>query len=336
MGGSALTGKSFDLVVVGSTNLDTSLRVQTLPRPGETVIAVESFIGLGGKGANQAVAAALAGATTAFIGCVGSDDVGSSVRGMLEKAAVDSTYLATHSTLPTGRAFIAVDAAGENSIIVDPGANHGLGARDAVKALETLLEENGPTRPVVLMQGELRGAVVDAVVALARRANLRFVLNLAPPVPVAKETLAACDPLVLNEGEAQLLAAELLSPDVSSVATGEFAIALARNLGTSIVVTTGKDGALVVEGARHWRQPAPETSHVVDTTGAGDAFTAVLASALSAGDSLEQAVRLAVAAGSHAVTGSGAASSFIDQATLAQAVDSVPAAVEILDQPVLR
>jgi ribokinase len=329
-----MTGKSFDLVVVGSTNQDISLRVQRLPRPGETAIAAESFTGIGGKGANQAVAAAFAGASTAFIGCIGSDDVGASVRAILEKTAVDSAYLSEHPTLPTGRAFIAVDAAGENSIIVDPGANHGLGPREAVKSLEMLLEANGPTRPVVLMQGELRGSVVDAVAALTRRADLRFVLNLAPPVPVERETLAVCDPLVLNESEAQHLASELLSPDVGSAPTEELANALAHTLQTSLVVTTGKEGALIVEGSRRWRQPAPEPSDVVDTTGAGDAFTAVLASGLSAGDSLERAVRLAVAAGSHAVTGEGAASSFIDGATLAQVVDSVPAAVEIVNLPV--
>jgi ribokinase len=326
--------KSFDLVVVGSTNQDISLRVQTLPRPGETAIASESFTGIGGKGANQAIAAALAGASTAFVGCVGSDEVGVSIRAILEKTAVDTTYLAAHSTLPTGRAFVSVDAAGENSIIVDPGANHGLGPREAVKSLEMLLEANGPTRPVVLMQGELRGSVVDAIAALTRRAHLRFVLNLAPPVPVARETLAACDPLVLNESEAQHLASELLSPEVGSAPTGELATALALALQTSLVVTIGKGGALIATRNRRWRQPAPEPSDVVDTTGAGDAFTAVLASALGAGDSLERAVRLAVAAGSHAVTGAGAASSFIDEATLAHVVDSVPAAVEILDLPV--
>ena len=291
------------IAVVGSINQDAFVYVDAFPKAGETVLARDGATGLGGKGANQAIAAALLGAPVSFVGAVGSDAAGSSALAALSADGVATDTIDARDDAATGAAYITVDAAGENTIIVHSGANAVVTAAGVTAALDRV---DAPA--LVLAQGELPAVAVDAAAAWARGARLRFVLNLAPVIEVAPATLSAADPLVVNEGEA----AELLG-HASDDPAGE----LAAQLGTSVVVTLGAAGASVAADGRTWALPSPKPERVVDTTGAGDAFVGALAAALAAGHPLEYAVRVGVAAGSFAVQAGGTTTSYARDTTLA-------------------
>ena len=271
------------VVVVGSVNADIVLRVPHLPDEGETVLAAGSHRFPGGKGANQAVAAARVGAEVAFLGCVGADDAGRDLVCRLEAAEVDTRAVRVTGS-PTGAAYIAVDEAGLNTIVVAPGANADLTPDDVTRHPDLLAPAD-----VVVVQLEIPMPTVDAVTAAAGR----VLLNAAPAQPVPAEVLARIDVLVVNEVEAATLV-----PDGSA----EALLALGP---ASVVVTRGSRGAL-------WRSPdgsgvvsATEVA-VRDTTGAGDAFVGALAAALAAGRQLESAVALAVEVAGLATTVEGA------------------------------
>jgi ribokinase len=284
------------VVVVGSLNQDLTRYVSALPRPGETIFASAAASALGGKGANQAVAAARVGASVRFVGAIGDDLAGRGARAALEAAGVATDGLRTSTTEATGTALITVDARGENTIVVDSGANLSVDAQHATEVVE-----RAGAHAVVLCQGELPAEVIDAVAAATQRAGSRFVLNLAPVIRVAAATLATADPLIVNELEgAQLLG----SPEADAAA------ALQRRHGASVVVTLGGDGARLVTTDIDLAVPASAVAQVVDTTGAGDAFCGVLAAALAFGCDLEQAVRFGVTAGGVAVAGTGTTDSY--------------------------
>lgn len=304
------------MVVVGSVNQDIFSYVANLPLPGQTVLATTAATGLGGKGANQAVAAARLGADVEFIGRLGDDLAGQGARALMVADGVGIGQLHDCENMRTGTAHIAVEESGENAIIVYSGANALLTADDVTIALEELVEARGGQPTLLLAQGELRGEVADRVAMIARERGIRFVLNLAPVVPVARETLSQSDPLIVNEGEALELLAE--APEdgdliASAAATAE---TLARSYGTSVVVTLGASGAVAVANGRSWRQPSPVPRRIVDTTGAGDAFVGALAFSLWSGSSLFDAVRLGTAAGSHAVAIEGTTTSYPDRERL--------------------
>jgi len=284
------------VVVVGSLNQDLTRYVAELPRPGETVFAARAASALGGKGANQAVAASRVGATVMFVGAVGSDLAGADARRALAAAGIETRELTEATTAATGTALITVDARGENTIVVDSGANLAVRPADAAAAVDRAGRD-----AVVVCQGELAPAVVDAAALAARRAGSRFVLNLAPVIEVAAATLATADPLVLNELEAEQL---LGTPDADPAA------ALHRRHGAPIVVTLGGRGARLVTSHADVTIPATHVEHVVDTTGAGDAFCGVLAASLARGFDLETAVRFGVAAGGIAVASAGTTDSY--------------------------
>lgn len=286
------------IVVVGSLNQDLTRYVPALPQPGETVFASRAASALGGKGANQAVAAARVGATVRFVGAIGDDLAGGGARSALEAAGIITDELLTSTAAATGTALITVDADGENTIVVDSGANLTVDPQHAAAVVERV-----GAHAVVVCQGELPTAVIDAVASATQRVGSRFVLNLAPVVPVAPATLSAADPLIVNELEgAQLLGA--------ADADADAAAALQRRLGTSVVVTLGGDGARLATEHAEIAVPAAEVAQVVDTTGAGDAFCGVLAAALAFGCELEQAVRFGVAAGGIAVAAAGTTESY--------------------------
>jgi ribokinase len=277
------------VLVVGSANVDVVLRVSRLPGPGETVLAQSVRQGFGGKGANQAVAAARAGAHVTMVGRLGDDPVGTAYKERLAAFGVDVRHLLRTAGRRTGTAYVMVDEDGENSIVVDPGANAAVRVRDLRP-----LSELDPA-DVLLVQCELPPEVVAAAVRLAHDAGARVVLNLAPFVPLPDDVFPPCDPVVVNEDEAFL-----------------FDLARAGRPGGlgdpwrpgSLVLTRGPAGA-------RWdgvEQPAivvPE-SEVVDTTGAGDAFCGTLAAALAAGSGRQDALAAAVAAGADAVRRMGA------------------------------
>ncbi|MEU6174708.1 ribokinase [Streptantibioticus parmotrematis] len=296
---------TYDLVVVGSANADLVVRVERRPGAGETVLGSDLATHAGGKGANQAVAAARLGAGTALLARVGRDAHGRLLADSLGEAGVDTSALLTGGA-PTGVALITVDPDGNNSIVVAPGANARLTPEDVGRA-EGLLA----AARVVSLQLEIPLDTVAAAVAAAARNGTRVVLNPSPPVPLPAEVLAACDPLVVNEHEARFLLDLAGGPaaDASSASPERWAEALLATGPRSVVVTLGADGAVLADATGVARVASPRVE-AVDTTGAGDAFTAALAWRLGLGESLTEAVRLAVRVGAAAVTRPGAQESY--------------------------
>jgi len=267
------------LVVVGSLNVDHTARVERFPAPGETLTASGSASDLGGKGFNQAVTAARMGADVVMVGCVGDDADGDLLLHTLRAEGVDSGFVRRHGGLPTGRAHITVDDAGQNTIVVVPGANAAASFPSAALEGATML----------LAQLECPLEVVQAAIAAARAAGVATVLNPAPARTLTNDFLALVDYLIANETEADHLGR------VSFRGTA--------------VITGGARGALLLVPGRESRRLPAFTVPVVDTTGAGDAFCGCFAATLTRGGSLDDALYGALAAGAHAVTSQGAFSS---------------------------
>jgi ribokinase len=284
------------LVVLGSANRDYTVLVERHPLPGETVLGGALTVATGGKGANQAVAAARAGAQPIFIGAVGSDSVGSDVLSDLEARGVDVAHV-VRSAAPTGIALIQVDHSGENTIVVAAGANGTLEAKNTAAAVAALVDSTA----VLLCQLEIPAEVVSAAATEIERVGGRFVFNLSPSRYVSPKLLASADPLILNEGEAS----DLANSAIDSPADAEN---IARRLlagSRSVVITLGGDGVIVADATGVAHLDAQRVT-VVDTTGAGDAFAGALAATLAAGGGLREAVTAGIAAGSAAVQHAGA------------------------------
>ena len=286
-----------DVVVVGSVNADLVVGVDRHPGVGETVLGTDVATYPGGKGANQAVAAARLGANVGFVGRVGSDEAGAFLRDTLKAAAIDLGQLLTTEG-PSGMALIAVGPDGDNSIIVSPGANGRLTAADVTAARPALARAT-----VVSLQLEVPMPAVMAAARIAAECGARVVLNPSPPAPLPAGLLALCDPLILNEHEAAFLLGE--SPRLS----GPRAAALLALGCRSVIVTLGAAGAHVAGAGFAADVPSPAV-RAVDTTGAGDAFSGALAWRLARGDGLVEATRYATRAGAAAVRKSGAQSSY--------------------------
>ncbi|KPI01722.1 Ribokinase [Actinobacteria bacterium OK074] len=288
----------YDLLVVGSANADLVIGVDRRPAAGETVLGSDLVVHPGGKGANQAVAAARLGARTALLARVGDDGHGRLLLDSQRRAGVDTAGVLTGGA-PTGVALITVDPSGDNSIVVSPGANGRLTPAD-IRAASGLLAASR----VVSAQLEIPlETVVEVVRQLPQAA--RFVLNPSPPRELPAEVLAACDPLIVNEHEARVIVGAELggSPE-------EWAAALLALGPRSVVVTLGAEGALVAAAdGDAVRVPSVKVA-AVDTTGAGDAFTAALGWKLGTGASLADAAAYAARVGAAAVTRAGAQESF--------------------------
>ena len=283
--------------VVGSINQDFVLKVERRPSPGETVTNAELSTHNGGKGANQAAAAAMLGASVTFLGRIGDDEFGNPLLQALSEKSVDTSFVEGASGVRTGAAFITVTPDGENAITVAPGANRSLSPSDVDAAASEIGTAN-----VLVAQMEILPKTVLRAAEVADQSGTRIVLNLAPPREIPRELLERLDPLVVNEHEA----AFLLGEKVEGIDGVREALPRLLDLGPkSVVVTLGSEGALVAEGETisHFAAPGVE---VVDTTGAGDAFVGALAARLDAGDTLEDAAVYAVRAGAAAVTKEGA------------------------------
>lgn len=267
------------VVVVGSLNVDLVTRVERHPKPGETVLGSGLERLAGGKGANQAVAASAAGAQVVMVGCVGSDEAGSAYVTRLSALGVDVSGIRTQPDCVTGHALITVDELAENSIVVVAGANVAVTVDDLA-----VLDLVGPG-DVVLLQLEIPLLVVAAAARRASTRGARVVLNLAPYAALPPDIVALADPLVVNEHEALMLADSEAMP-------------------ASLVVTFGAAGA-AWDGDR-LTGPVVEESHVLDTTGAGDAFCGALSAALVGGAERLEALQTALAAGADAVQHVGA------------------------------
>ncbi|MFB6505378.1 MULTISPECIES: ribokinase [unclassified Streptomyces] len=289
----------YDLLVVGSANADLVVGVERRPAPGETVLGSDLAVHPGGKGGNQAVAAARLGARTALLARVGDDAHGRLLLESQRAAGVDTDGVLVGGA-PTGVALITVDPSGDNSIVVSPGANARLTPED-VRAAGSLLA----AARVVSVQLEIPLETV-AEVAAALPPGTRLVLNPSPPAPLPDRVLAACDPLVVNEHEARYMLG-----GAAGSTPGEWARALLGLGPKSVVITLGAAGALVADGRTGDAVPVPSLAvEAVDTTGAGDAFTAALAWRLGLGEELAEAAAFAVRVGAAAVTRRGAQASF--------------------------
>jgi ribokinase len=290
------------VVVVGSINQDYVLSVEHRPGPGETVLSQKLALAPGGKGANQAVAAARMGMPTYLLGAVGDDPDGARLLRGLGEAGVRTEYVTVSRHTPTGRAFITVTPDGENAIVVAAGANADIPQGAIGAALARFTGE----RTVAVISTELAVAAVVEAMRKADEASARVVLNLAPFVPRHELDLEQSDPLVVNETEASALSGRR----ITDVASARDAMDELTRTARSVVVTLGSQGAVVGDRRVVQHVPAPVVD-VVDTTGAGDAFIGALAARLAAGDELLAAVTTGVAAGSYAVTRMGAQSSYV-------------------------
>lgn len=295
------------IVVVGSINMDLVVRVKRHPQPGETLLGCDYETHRGGKGANQAVAAARMLARSAqakgttpnqglgvrMIGRVGQDVFGQQLRSALKREGIN-----VHATLPiaapTGVAFIAVDEGGQNTIIVSPGANHRLRPENLSPA-----EFEGAR--VVVLQLEIPLETVRRAAELGRQAGARVILNAAPAQKLPDRLLELIDILVVNETEAFGLSG--VQPDSPEMAL-EIAQLLAEKVST-VIITLGEQGAVWVSPEDQGHQAVPKVE-VIDTTGAGDAFIGAVATAICEGISLAQAVKRGCVAGALATTKVGA------------------------------
>jgi ribokinase len=275
----------FDVTVLGSANLDLVVRTERHPSPGESLLGDDFNEYPGGKGLNQAVAAARSGASTSFVGAIGTDGAGRTLRSVAEIDGLDLSQLANCDGVPSGRAIITVDHSGENSIVVIPGANAAVAAPASISAR------------VVLCQLEVPLDAVTNAFRAGRVNGATTILNPAPATHLPFELLSLCDIVVPNEHEVGLLG-------------GVDALFAA---GVSTVVTTrGEQGVEIhtAEGERH-SISAPEVS-VIDTTGAGDTFCGAFAARLAHGASMNEAARWAIAASALAVGQPGAIPSIPD------------------------
>lgn len=289
----------YDLLVVGSANADLVVGVERRPAAGETVLGSDLAVHPGGKGANQAVAAARLGARTALLARVGDDAYGRLLLDSQRAAGVDTVGVLVGGA-PTGVALITVDPSGDNSIVVSPGANARLTPQD-VRAAGSLFQAS----KVVSAQLEIPlETVVETVRSLAE--GSRFVLNPSPPRPLPQEVLDACDPLIVNEHEAKVILGDAAVGDTPE----DWARILLAKGPRSVVITLGAEGALVASARGGMARVPSVKVDAVDTTGAGDAFTAALAWKLGTGASLADAAAYAARVGAAAVTRRGAQESY--------------------------
>ncbi|MBD8660742.1 ribokinase [Frigoribacterium sp. CFBP 8754] len=339
------------VVVVGSINVDQVVTVARLPRPGETLIGTGMVLLPGGKGANQAVAAARRGASTVMVGAVGDDVHAAAATPLLTESGVDTSRVEVVAG-PTGLAVVSVGDDAENTIVVVPGANASVG-HDAVERHADVLR----SAAVVVLQGEIPA---DGIEHAARLATGRVLLNLAPVVAVDADVVRLADPLVLNEHEGRLLlaalegsasvadAAELGDDAVSSVslfsdspeggptdgsdglgeardADAAVVTALRQHGVPSVVLTRGSAGAIVSDATGLHHVASPRVA-AVDSSGAGDAFVGALAARLAAGATLLEAAHEAVRVGAYSVTGAGTQPSYPglgDELPSVESVESV-------------
>lgn len=285
------------MVVVGGVNLDLTVHADSRPGGGETVVGRGPVAASGGKGANQAVAAAYAGASVRLCAVVGDDAAGAEQLEQLRSSGVDVSRVRAAKDTSTGMAFIVLTPDGENSIIVGTGANAVLSPADVVSAIDEGVA-------VVLAQTEPGVLPVEAAAEEAVRCSARFMMNAAPVEGVGLEVLRLADPLIVNEHEAaDLLREHAIDTDVP---TDSLARSLRDQLGCrSVVVSLGAKGAAVVDLENDELVTSPSV-RAIDTTGAGDVLVGVIAARLAQGWGLVPATKDACAAAGRAVTSNGA------------------------------
>ena len=281
--------------VVGALNHDLLLSVANLPADGETVVALRERTAPGGKGANQAVAAARAGVPTTMVGAVGTDESGDELLRQLAAFEVEVDQI-LWTPSPTGSAIVLVDSRGANQIVVRPGANADLTVGHVTAGLANVVPAD-----VVVVQCEVAVDVVTAAVRAGHAAGATVVLNWAPVIPLPADLVATTSVVVVNQAEAAALA------DRPDAPADELAENLQRRFGGAVLVTLGAAGSVAATPRGTVRVPSVPASAVLDTTGAGDSYVGTLAAALAAPPAdLPDAMAVAAAAASRTVEHSGA------------------------------
>lgn len=300
------------VTVVGSINIDLVTQVARFPRPGETIIGGDLETISGGKGANQAVAAARLGAEVTMVGRVGDDVFASQLKKNFAAESIDATHVSTSGDTASGVALILVDKAGQNSIVVASGANAKVTPKDVDGAAEVIAAAD-----VLLLQLEIPLESVLRAAQIAHEQGVKVVLNPAPARPLSADLLSLIDFLIPNESEASALVSALSgSPATGPDETLPSADKL-RSFGVeTVILTAGEQGAFLAEVGGTRRFPAFSLEQVVDTTAAGDAFVAGLATAIAEGKPLSEAVLWGNAAGMLAATRAGAQPSLPSRADI--------------------
>ena len=301
------------ITVLGSINMDLVVRCGKLPTPGETVIASQSAEISGGKGANQAVAAAKAGGQVRMIGRVGDDTFGETLKRRLGREGVDCTHVKMTEKCASGLAVVAVEGSGENSILVVPGANAKLSKDDVEEAREAI-----ESADALLVQLEVPVPTVIAAMDIARKAGVKVILDPAPVPAFFPSDLFDVDIVCPNETEAIRLIGMRVN-DLDSAKSAAFSL---QGIGAKhVAITRGANGTALLEGA-DFTDVQSFKVETVDTTAAGDAFAGALAVHWSEGEPLKEAVRFANAAGALAVSRMGAQPGMATREEILQLVES--------------
>lgn len=277
------------IIVFGSINMDMSLKLKSFPEEGETVLSSSYISAPGGKGANQALAAARIGAKTALVGKIGDDGPGLRILSNLKRNAVMTSGIAKSENLPTGMAFIMKDKSGENRIVVASGANSQVSADQA--PAEILHRDN-----IVVLQMEVPIEQNAIVMKTARENGAKVILNMAPSLAIPKQMLSLVDYLIVNQIEARQLGARL-KIDVEHD-TSKLAAALAKEGNLTCIVTLGAEGVVCVSpDGKGYKIPSMNLGEkAVDASGAGDCFCGTFAACIHDGKTLETALRMATIA----------------------------------------
>ena len=283
------------ILVIGSSNTDLVIRTNKLPTPGETVLSGTFFTAAGGKGANQAVAAARAGAQVTFIARLGSDDFGAQALSAFQREGIDTRWIVSDPHLPSGVAFILVDERGENSIVVASGAN-------AALLPDQIQDQAYQSAEICLLQLEIPLETVVHAASLSTKNKTRVVLNPAPAADLPEEIWPHLFLITPNQTETEHLTG--ISPN-SPQNIAKAADKLLQKGAQNAIITLGAQGAFLVTPDQTLHIPAFKATPI-DTTGAGDAFNGALSCALSENQSLETAIRFACAAGALTVGKAGA------------------------------
>ncbi|WP_247422224.1 ribokinase [Ralstonia pseudosolanacearum] len=309
---SVLSSAAADVLVVGSLNMDLVIRTPCLPRPGQTVAAPALETIPGGKGANQAVAAARLGSRVAMLGCVGDDPHGMALREGLLREGVDTAMVTAHAGAPTGIACVTVADNGQNTIVIVAGAN-----RQLTPAMIDAQRAAFERAKVIVCQLESPPDAVERALLLGQRLGKTVILNPAPAAgPLPTPWLAACDYLIPNETEAALLTARRVdSPEAALNAAADLHAQGARH----VIVTLGARGIAYVDATTRLLMPA-HPAQAVDTTAAGDTFVGALATALAEGAAPVEAIQFGLAAAAVSVTRLGAQPSIPFRSELASPV----------------
>jgi len=288
------------IIVIGSMNMDMVVKTSHIPEPGETVLGGTFFMNPGGKGANQAVAVARLGGDVAFIGKIGEDIFGKQSVKLFNDEGVDIAGMVSDIDLPSGIAMITVDEEGENSIVVAPGANANLQPGDVEASLSKY-----PEADILLIQLEIPMKTVAFAAEYGNKKGMKVILNPAPANPLIPELFSLIDIITPNVNEAEMLS----GIKITDIESAKLAAEQLNARGVKVVVITlGKQGAVLLEDGNFYHVPAPEVQ-TVDTTAAGDVFNGALAVALSEGKGLKDATAFACHSAAIAVTRLGAQSS---------------------------